>query len=630
MSADELYLYFEPKEKFARLKEKIEEFRDVNNDEAVETLILDASKLFAIPESIYVEQITRKFNEQLFMRAFKDYPSSIDLNIINIDISQDKNNAMEKALTNLGTFTPKIWDKCREILPDKSDEIWQQQLSMQILDREDTITIYQMEHPEITDDFAPTQQMQEIIKALTPHGFDFTNISTAFALLDKSPTKENFEWCITYHPFEPNLWFKYLSQFEIDQSISDRSIRFCLRSGIIWAKRTKFDKNFNFEVIKNLITDVLDWKLFISTICSQDKDFIPNYIEEFKKLDCYMNNTEVYVTASLILDEYYIAKHDNEKRRKLLSEMTERASQRSDIWLRRIDFLRSLMNNNPEMKDIQREVGETFANAIQTLQTDKSRIQDAWLAFKAGNGEEISDAFDRIMEIEIEKTISMNGDEKSEQFNEKTIFVSNIKEGTKREDLKEFFSEFGDIKRVTLKTRFAYVEYENAESADNALKNYQRKPFNNGPIEVSPCKPNTKYTLYIRYDAQAKDDVLIKFIKEKSGVQKVKYRLANASKEDSMHTHIDRKGYGFLDVEDYQDFWKILGLNGTLFNGKALKIEKAKQNRKEAHDMKKTKINKEPLPHQGKPREAPKKNFFTQSKEEQKLKDDKFKDMFGF
>jgi arginine/serine-rich splicing factor 7 len=51
---------------------------------------------------------------------------------------------------------------------------------------------------------------------------------------------------------------------------------------------------------------------------------------------------------------------------------------------------------------------------------------------------------------------------------------------TREEDLKDGFSKFGRIKQIVLKAAYAFIDFEDHESAVQAVKEMNGKPFVNG------------------------------------------------------------------------------------------------------------------------------------------------------
>lgn len=579
MNINDLLSHFKDPDELGKIIDDVKSSQDKND---LFNLIFQASEKIALPERIYIQTLQDNFNEKLLQRALLDYPSSLNLILMKLEHSEDKLKVIKDAITQIGTFSPEIWDKYREISPDNSDEIFKQELSCLIIDRD----VIEMENMDL--DVELNEDSQKIIDLLQIYHFDFTKISTAIAFVRDFPSITNFEWCLNYHPYNQTIWQSYLTIYPNDKNISDRSIRFCFKSGRIWAMRLLFDQNIDFNNYK-YIDNALDGRILIGKLCSLDPENTEFYVNNILKLKVFQE-TDCFVTACIILDEYYIANNKKSERRNILFNLTEKFPQRSDLWLRRIEFER---NFEPNIENVRK----IYENAFRILQNDKSRLIDSWMAFEAERGND----FDRILlcltELEAEKELNSKKNEISEDHDNKTVFVTGYDSNTTtRDDLFNFLSEFGEIKRLTMKNKFSFCEYAKIEDADNAIKNCQNKLFNDAKVSISPHVNKEKHTLYIRYDPKSDIQNLVNFLKQKSGVNNITYRFAKNNKDEINDSGLEKRGWGFLDVNSETDANKLLLMNGKLFNNFALRVEIAKHNKKEAFDIKKSKPPKIPQP----------------------------------
>lgn len=60
------------------------------------------------------------------------------------------------------------------------------------------------------------------------------------------------------------------------------------------------------------------------------------------------------------------------------------------------------------------------------------------------------------------------------------IYIAKLHKRTREEDLKEAFSKFGTIKDIVLKHTYAFIDFEDHEAANRAVKEMDGKPFANG------------------------------------------------------------------------------------------------------------------------------------------------------
>ncbi len=61
-----------------------------------------------------------------------------------------------------------------------------------------------------------------------------------------------------------------------------------------------------------------------------------------------------------------------------------------------------------------------------------------------------------------------------------TIYVAKLSRGTREADLKEGFSRFGPIKNIALKSSYAFITYESADSVAEAISRMNGAKFVNG------------------------------------------------------------------------------------------------------------------------------------------------------
>ena len=59
------------------------------------------------------------------------------------------------------------------------------------------------------------------------------------------------------------------------------------------------------------------------------------------------------------------------------------------------------------------------------------------------------------------------------------MYVAKLHRNTNENDLRDAFSKFGKIKDVVLKHNFAFIEFEEHEAAEDAIKEMNGKKFVN-------------------------------------------------------------------------------------------------------------------------------------------------------
>ena len=576
--------YLEHRDDFNALYEYVNDLCENKMENDAEKVILDAQKTFALPINLIEFFLHKKDNNGILTNAFNDYPYSPALHRLKVEFLQGveaKINEIKQSIELIGSFDTDIWDIYRSLMPSNANEIWKEQLSMQIINIESTRTLYQM---ETGNDLQPLNDKQkEIEELLAVYSFDFSKIQTCFALLDYEQNEVFYEMCINYHPYNPTLWLKYLLFKPDDDNLSKRSVRFCFKSGRIWAMRLDHSPDIDMNNFQ-FFDKPLDANLILGKLCSIDKENTEQYCDAFLRLDVF-KNTESFIFLFMLLDEYYKSTNNNEKRKETLQILTNKYPQRSDLWLRRIDFIKNLQNEQNKNENIS-EVRNLYKEAISHMNIDKLYLLDSWMAYET----QISDNYDEVVNYiceEEKKNEISKGSETENKFAEKTIFVSNFGYNMTQQMLFDLFKEFGHIVRVTLKQKFAFVEFENPESAKQAITVINGRTINGSKISVQPHINKEKHTLFIKYDPTAKPESLISFLKSKTGIEKLIYRFSKNSKADFDRYGTEMKGLVFIDVDTANDAAKLLALgNKELFHGKTLVVQIAKQNKKEAHNIK--------------------------------------------
>jgi RNA recognition motif-containing protein len=61
-----------------------------------------------------------------------------------------------------------------------------------------------------------------------------------------------------------------------------------------------------------------------------------------------------------------------------------------------------------------------------------------------------------------------------------TVYIAKLARGTREGDLRDGFARFGTIKNIALKSSFAFLSYDNPESATEAISRMNGCKFVNG------------------------------------------------------------------------------------------------------------------------------------------------------
>lgn len=95
-----------------------------------------------------------------------------------------------------------------------------------------------------------------------------------------------------------------------------------------------------------------------------------------------------------------------------------------------------------------------------------------------------------------------NGSEKMTQ-----IYIAKLSRKTNESDLKSEFSKFGQIKNIVLKHAYAFIDFEEQEAAERAIKEMNGKSFVNGEdlvVEQSGRGKSLTIMRKLKYDCSAR------------------------------------------------------------------------------------------------------------------------------
>jgi arginine/serine-rich splicing factor 4/5/6 len=64
------------------------------------------------------------------------------------------------------------------------------------------------------------------------------------------------------------------------------------------------------------------------------------------------------------------------------------------------------------------------------------------------------------------------------------VYVSHLSNSIREKDLDQEFAKYGNIKSISLKNGFAFIEYEDYRDADDAIENMDGKTFEGQKLTV--------------------------------------------------------------------------------------------------------------------------------------------------
>ena len=75
---------------------------------------------------------------------------------------------------------------------------------------------------------------------------------------------------------------------------------------------------------------------------------------------------------------------------------------------------------------------------------------------------------------------SRSRDDKKDSSNFTQVYVAKLHRNTREKDLEDAFAKFGKIKELALKYAYAFIDFEEHEAAEQAIKEMHGKTFVNG------------------------------------------------------------------------------------------------------------------------------------------------------
>lgn len=583
------------KELFDRLKcdnfdhGKFTEFFDVlmkNKDyNRLRIIMTDFTEFYSIKESNYsdflsvlVQNNDIKADDILFKRALDDYPYSIDIFKIYLSLIENKHDEIVRYIRKLGKFSCEIWNIYREFTnKDGHQGIWEDELNTILYDWNVVFKEYQ----SITgvETFVPKHK-----DLLDEFNEFFTGFDSGVSCINLCKALNNvdlYEYCINRHPYNSSLWQLYIKNTK-SKSVINRSIRFCKDSSFIWINYLNNNQSNSLDFkasIFNRFVSINEANLFLSYILNDEtvKQNFRSFLNNIRQSNVYKSRYGETVLL-LIEEEYCRANNLDDERYRLLKEIISKNNQQLEYWLKLIDFLKE--------RGIHSEIKSTYIEALNTIIGDKTLLIDSWLSYSSFNNC-IQETFEHLDKLNLDdEMLKRSGD--SSVYETRTIFVRGIPKETSIQEISDLFSTIGRVIRISPKQGFTFVEFEDQTSVVKAIQKYNNSLFNGSSLSIQPDRSKKKITIYIKYNPKISNrNNLISFIKDKSGVSSLKYRLANKNNEEAKKSGLLDKGYGFIDVEDETSAANILKLNGVIFEDHPLIIEKARKNSQDARKLNK-------------------------------------------
>ena len=106
------------------------------------------------------------------------------------------------------------------------------------------------------------------------------------------------------------------------------------------------------------------------------------------------------------------------------------------------------------------------------------------------------------------RTPDRRDDRDKDETNFTQIYIAKLSRNTRESDLRNEFSKFGQIKNIVLKHAYAFIDFEDHDAAERAIKDMNGKSFVNGEelvVEQSGRKKKSlKIMRKLKYDCSAR------------------------------------------------------------------------------------------------------------------------------
>lgn len=571
-----------------RSRNKIEEAREYRLKYIEQFTLSEKSWLSWLSDEYKPEGEQYEVYKALIDMAISDFPLSVELHRFKIEHTpeSEKIDVIKASLEHIGAFDNELWDEYRKLDPDHKNDIYRQQLLLPVPNYKAILSSFNaslMMNGEPL--FDPPPKTKEIVELLKMHHNDWKSPSGSLMIVDKIPEIAMFEHALVYHPNFPTLWFKYLNKFGT-YKLAARAVRSCPDSGILWAYRARLTgndgQNENFNGF-SYITNINEAQILLGQLITIDKDPV-TLIEKAIQLPIFSHaNNWIWPTFLLL---QYLKTHNGsiEKQKQIYEDSIQKNSQNLELWTEYIEFAYEKFGVD--------EARSLYNKASHELKVNLVNLMSRWQIFESVHGDHYNDVLIRMNEIASEQQLETPKEETSRLYNNRTIFVANLPPNVDEQSLQNMFKEAGEIEEIRLKKNFAFIQFAKREATLAAIEKFAGAMLYGNKLDVKPHREEKKFTFFIRYDRNVTPGDLISFIKEKSKIQKLSFRLMNAKKGSESQT----KGTGFIDVTTEQDGMKLLNVNGIILGRSPLKIEASLRQQKDAHYEKKQKLMNNPPP----------------------------------
>jgi len=153
------------------------------------------------------------------------------------------------------------------------------------------------------------------------------------------------------------------------------------------------------------------------------------------------------------------------------------------------------------------------------------------------------------------------------------VYVGNIPNDCREQDIESFFSGYGRIKQVMLKRGFAFAVFEEIRDAEDAVKELSGKKLRGERVKLEFAKGEKRGSDRDRYEGGAGYRVRVDGLSSSTAWQDLKDYMKQAGDVLYCKAHHDRQGEGMVEFQKKGDMeWAMDKLDNTELDGRRIRI----------------------------------------------------------
>ena len=158
------------------------------------------------------------------------------------------------------------------------------------------------------------------------------------------------------------------------------------------------------------------------------------------------------------------------------------------------------------------------------------------------------------------------------------VYVGNIPNDCREQDIMSFFQGFGRIKQVMLKRGFAFAMFEDERDAEDAVRDMSGKKLRGERVKLEFAKGEKRGSDRDRYEGGSGYRVRVDGLSSSTAWQDLKDYMKQAGEVLYCKTHHDRRGEGMVEFYRKEDMeWALDRLEDTKFVGKRIKLTEMRE-----------------------------------------------------